>query len=244
MDSFPAPFTALGKSRIRGVDIGDKSYACSVFLDKSRGEDKSDKENEDLREIYNAIESSFREANNRLAANEAIWAWWRPRRDNTLENWMSWITVQYWAFLILGDLPSRYGIDLYRVALVSVGLMLFFAMIYWCNFLLQTHVYKWKPKVNLKPRPDQKRTFRFRPFERFFQSREKQWRPLHPLKDALLLSGRAFFKLSLGTTYPRTRMLVVIASVEWIAGMYMLIHFLLTLKNTLPIAVPFLTVAG
>ena len=122
--------------------------------------------------------------------------------------------------------------------------MLFFAIFYAYYFRRQIRINKRKQYVKLKPRPDQKRAFRFRPFERFSQSGERQKRPLHPLKDALFLSGRAFFKLGLGTAYPRTRMLVWIVHVEWILGMYMLIHFLLAVKNTLPIAVPFLAVAG
>ena len=231
------PLTALKKSRVRGV-LGDAMYSCSNFLDKSRGENKSGKENEDLWEIYNTIGSSFREANDRLAENEAWYLSLVAEQESQYSDMKKW-----WLF-ILGDLPSRYGIDLYRVVLVSVVLMLVFAMIYWFYFLLLIHFYKWKLKVKLKPFPDQKRAFRFRPFERFFQTLEKQERPLHPWKDALSLSGRAFFKLGLGTVYPPTRMLVWIASVEWILGMYMLIHFLLAVKNTLPIAVPFLAVAG
>ena len=244
------PRNALGKSRIRGV-IGDDPYTCSDFLDKSReenesgtaldksyGKNKSDKKNEDLGEIYKTIESSFRGTNDRLAENEAWYLSMVAERESQYSD------VEYWTFRIFADLPSRYGIDLYRVVLVSVVLMLVFTIIYWCYFLLLIHFYKWKLNVKLKPFPDQKRAFRFRPFERFFQSREKQERPLHHLKDALFLSGRAFFKLGLGTAYPRTRMLVWITGIEWIVGMYMLIHFLLAVKNTLPIAVPFLAVAG
>ena len=252
------PLTALKKSRIRGV-IGDKEYACAP-VDESREKNESSKEsksgaasdksrekNEDLWEIYGTIESSFREVNDRLAENEA---WYlgmvadQESQYSDVKDWVSWIAVKYWAFLILRDIPSRYGIDLCRVVLVSVFLMLLFAMIYWPYFDREIYVNNRKACVKLKPFPDQKRVFRFRPVERFFASGEKQERPLHPCKDALFLSGRAFFKLGLGTAYPRTRMLVGIAIVEWIAGMYMLIHFLFAVRNTSPIAVPFLGVAG
>ena len=240
------PLTALKKSRVRGV-IGDIRYSCSHLSDTSPKENKISNENEDLSEIYKTIASSFREANDRLAENEAWYLSMVAHKESQyskVKDWEFFIVVEYWVRLIFADFPSRYGIDLFRVVLVSVGLMFFFALIYWCYFLLQIHVHKWKLYVKLKPFPDQKRAFRFRPFERFFQRWEKQERPLHPLKDALFLSGRAFFKLGLGTAYPRTRMLVWITSVEWIVGMYMLIHFLLAVKNTLPIAVPFLAVAG
>ena len=147
-----------------------------------------------------------------------------------------------WIFF---DIPSRYGIDLCRVVLVSICLMLFFfAMIYWPYFDREIYVNNRKACVKLKPFPDQKRVFRFRPFERFCASEEKQERPLDPWKDALFLSGRAFFQLGLGTEYPRTRELVCIAYFEWLVGMCMLIHFLFAVRNTLPIALPFLAVAG
>ena len=234
------PLTALQKSRVRSV-TGDSPYSCSDFLNKSR------EDNEELWKIYAAIEASFREENDRLAENEAWYLGLVAHKESQyskLENWEFLIVIEYWASLIFADFPSRYGIDLYRVVLMSVSLILFFATIYCCYFLAQIHVYKWKLKVHLKPLPDQKRAFRFRPFERFFQSREKQVRPLHPLKDALFLSGRMFFKLGLGTAYPRTLMLAWIVHVEWIAGMYMLIHFLLAVRNTLPIAVPLLAATG
>ena len=264
------PLTALKKSRIRGV-VGDEEYSCAppgksheknesskesesgAPSGKSHEKNESGKEsesgapsgksrekneNEDLWEIYRTIESSFREVNDRLAENEAWYLGIVAEQESQDAD------MQKWAFLILGDFPSRYGIDLYRVVLVSVVLMLFFAIFYTYYFKRQIRINKRKQYVKLKPFPDQKRAFRFRPFERFSQSWEKQKRPLHPLKDALFLSGRAFFKLGLGTAYPRTRMLVWIVHVEWILGMFMLIHFLVAVKNTLPIAVPFLAVAG
>ena len=229
------PLTALKKSRIRDV-IGDGSFSCSDFSDTSPKENGNSNETEDLSEIYKTIELSFREANDRLAVNEAWYLGMLATHKSS--------NVKNWAFWVFGDFPSRYGIDLYRVVLVSVGFMLAFSIFYGCYFRRQIRIKKRKQYVKLKPRPDQKRAFRFRPFERFSQSEERQKRPLHPWQDALFLSGRAFFKLGLGTAYPRTRVLVWVVNVEWFLGMYMLIHFLLALKNTLPIAVPFLTVAG
>ena len=238
------PLTALKKSRIRGV-IGDEEYSCARV-----NESREKNENEDLWEIYGTIESSFREVNDRLAENEAWYLRMVAEQESQysdVKDWVSWIAVEYWAFLILRDIPSRYGIDLDRVVLVSICLVLFFAIFYAYYFRRQIRINKRKQYVKLKPRPDQKRAFRFRPFERFFQSWqtwERQKRPLHPCKDALFLSGRAFFKLGLGTEYPHTRELVCIAYIEWILGMCMLIYFLFAVKNTLPIAVPFLAVAG
>ncbi len=220
------------RSRIRGV--GDKEYSCAD-PDEARGKNESgekseaekEKTNEGLQDIYKTIELSFRETNDRWGENEA---WYLGQVAD--QNWASWIFL---------DLPSRYGIDIYWVVWVSACFVLFFAIvIYLPYFLWQASADNWEVWVKLKPLQDQKRAFRFRPVEGFIENGGKEARPLRPLKDAFFLSGRAFFKLGLGTTYPRRPWLVRIAYIEWIVGMYMLIHFLFTVKNTLPIALPFL----
>ena len=224
--SIPLWSPPLERSRIRGVR--DKEYSCAD-PDKSREKNESEKEktNEGLQDIYKTIELSFRETNDRQGENEA---WY-----------LGQVVDQNWVPLIFLDIPSRYGIDIYRVVWVSACFMIFFAIIiYLPYFLWHININRWEAWVKLKPLQDQKRSFRFRPVEQFFKNSGKQARLLHPLKDALFLSGRAFFKLGLGTTYPHRRGLVWIAYIEWIVGMYMLIHFLFTVKNTLPIALPFL----
>ncbi len=225
--------TPLEGSRIRGVR-GTGMYSCASLV----GLYESREENERLSEVYKTIELSFREANDRQGENEA---WYlgqvadRESQHSAMGRLMSRVFL---------DFPSRYGIDIYRVICVSISIMLFFAGIYWTYLHQQVNVKKWQAWVRLKPHPDQKRAFRFRPVEQFFESSGKQARLLHPPTDALLLSGRAFFKLGLGTTYPHRRGLEWIAYIEWIVGMYMLVHFLFVVKNTLPIALPFLAGSG
>ena len=223
---------SLQKSQIRGVNFeGDEEISC-LDLTQS-GEANPSGKNEQLPEIYNAIASSFRQANDRLGENEA---WYlgmvagARSQDSNVGRWISRIFL---------DIPSRFGIDLYRVCLVSVILMLLFAIAYWSYFYRQIELKKTKLLVWPKSVPDQNRAFRFRPFESFFKSGAKTNRPLQPVKDALFLSGRTFLKLGAGTTYPRERMLVWIAYLEWAVGTFMLIHLLVALKNTLPIALLF-----
>ena len=91
---YPCPLNALKKTRIRGV-IGDGPYSCSDFSEKSLGE------NEELWEIYKSIESSFREANDRLAENEAWYlslVAYQQNQYSDVEDWISWIALEYWAF--------------------------------------------------------------------------------------------------------------------------------------------------
>ncbi len=256
---------SLQQSRIRGV-VGDGQYSCDDW-NKSHKENQSGNENERLSEVYKTIASSFRRANDRLGENEAWYLGMVADRESQyyeMERLVSGIAVRRWTALIFLDFPSRYGIDLGRVVLVSVFLMLAFTIIYVCHFRLQIvfknrislknwHINITHPRINLKRReeiarlktsPDHQRGFRFRPVEAFFENSNKSERPLRPLNDALFLSGRAFLKLGMGTTYPRNRALVVFAYIEWLVGAYMLIHLLVAVKNTLPIALLFLAGQG
>lgn len=59
-----------------------------------------------------------------------------------------------------------------------------------------------------------------------------------------MLSIRAFLKLGLGTTYPGSMVLNVLTKLEWAIGVFMIIHFILAMKNNLPFIVPFLGVVN
>ena len=69
-------------------------------------------------------------------------------------------------------------------------------------------------------------------------------RRIKPWWDAWALSSRSFTKIGLGTAYPNTRTLKVLTSIEWRLGIYMLIHFILAVKNNLPFIAPFLGVVN
>ncbi len=63
-----------------------------------------------------------------------------------------------------------------------------------------------------------------------------------PWWDAAMLSMWAFLKLGLGTRYPNSKLLKAIMYIEWAIGVFMLIHFVLAVKNNLPFILPFLGV--
>jgi hypothetical protein len=69
-------------------------------------------------------------------------------------------------------------------------------------------------------------------------------RRIIPWRDAAALSFRAFTKIGLGTSYPKTSRLKFLTNFEWLLGVYMLIHFILAVKNNLPFIAPFLGVVN
>ena len=224
-----SPSFPLEESRIRAVKIERrKSFSCA---DLDRSQDK----NEQLSKIYKTLELSFREGNNRRSENEAWYLGMVAARDTENAKMKSWVP---W---ILMDVPSRYGIDPLRVGLLSVVLVLLFTILYWLCFYIQISIKKQQLLVSLAPPPEPRHALRFRPFEQFLASIDKQTRSIHPLRDAMYLSGRAFFKLGFGTTYPCWHAVLWIAYIEWALGIFMLVHLLFAVKNTLPIALPFLS---
>ena len=221
----------LLESRFRALEVTTSGEAAQPY---ACAEPKlTDSNHEHLQRIYRSIESSFRNANDRWGENEAWYLGTVASRK--AGGWL-------WNFVhgIFLDLPSRYGIDYIRALAVSAGWVLLFWPVYWFYFrwvFLKKH--RELPVINLAAPPDQRRALRFRPFERLFHPVVPDKRPLIPWQDALVLSCRAFFKLGLGSSYPPV--LACLVYVEWAVGTYMLIHFLFVLKNTLPIALPFLS---
>ena len=230
----------LFESRFRALEVtrsGEavQPYACAEpdQSEPDQSDNDRDSNHEHLQKIYRSIESSFRNANDRWGENEA---WYLGTVASRKAGGRFWDIV----LGILLDLPSRYGIDYVRALAVSVLLVLVFWPVYWFYFrwvYLKKH--RELPVVNLAAPPDQRRAFRFRPFERLFHPTVRETRSVRPWQDALFLSCRAFFKLGLGSSYPPV--LACLVYVEWVVGTYMLIHFLFVLKNTLPIALPFLS---
>ena len=222
-------FPSMADSRIRAVE-GKASYSCADPNDPKQN-------HEPLAEIYATLEDSFRKANNKWAENEAWYLRKAAGEIAILRPENSW-SVSW----ILFNLPSRYGIDLYRVGLAYLSFILLFANVYWFYFWIKTNdVIFWKETVKLAPHPERWQVLRFRPFEHYFQTVNVGQRRLRPFWDGLFLSGRVLLQLGLGAMYPRRPGLVCIATVEWLIGIFLLIHFLLAVKNTLPIALPFLS---
>ena len=224
---------SVEQSRFRTANVATDS-AVAVCSRAAPNESVSDHEH--LPTIYRSIESSFRNANDRWGENEA---WYLGTVASRMSGSGVWDAIWDYVHKFLLDIPSRYGIDYVRTLAVSASLILLFWVRYWLYF---RRVFLKKCQglgpIKLAPAPEQRRAFRFRPFERIFHASVPEDRPLRPWQDALFLSCRAFFKLGVGSSYPRV--LAWLVYVQWTLGMYMLIHFLFVLKNTLPIALPFL----
>lgn len=95
-------------------------------------------------------------------------------------------------------------------------------------------------KLHVPRHEKSQRAFRIRLFEPISRKDLQDTRPIIPWSDAAALSIRAFTKIGLGASYPNTRELKVLTSIEWILGVYMLIHFSIAVKNNLPFIAPFL----
>ena len=233
--------TVLKRSGIRGVMYSKtvNSYVCRDLFQYVDGE-------EDLSAVYMTVATSFRHAKNRSAENEA---WYlgtvsEMEKEYRLANGEVLSVASYWLFRIFGDIPSRFGTDLVRVGVVSVAVVIMFGLLYWCYFDYQVSCTRMEVRVRGRLPAKQARNFRFRPFERYFEMRvETGSRAVQPLRDAMLLSCRTFFKMGLGTTYPAMPWLVRLAHAEWVIGAFVLIHFLLAMKNTLPIGLLFVPLA-
>jgi hypothetical protein len=156
------------------------------------------------------------------------------------------------AWLLL-DAPSRYAIDVWRTVWLSVVLMGVFYGLYlleWTIYGPLMRIWKgfqgcpWRTvrMVHVFSLPKRQRTFRLRLFEPIHSPSKEKTRLYVPWRDAALLSIRAFLKLGLGSIYPKSGPLRFLTALEWAVGAFMLIHFLLAVKNNLPFVVPFLGV--
>ena len=217
--------TSLYQSRIRSAVEGENSVRC-VEVDASEGAEV-DGQSEPLDAIYKTVEESFQKGGDRVGANEA---WYlgllasRGQRGSKARIWIEKIFL---------DFPSRYGIDLLRVWLVSVVVVTGFAVVYFLyfQFLKDKGI---DLRVHLALPDDRKRTLRLRLTEPFLVEVRNTGRQLHPFRDAVFLSGRAYFKLSIGTVYPMSVVLKLLTGIEWLVGAYMAGHLVVALKNTIP----------
>jgi len=192
---------------------------------------------EPLDDIYRTLGKSYREANDRAGINEA---WYlqtlAERDDSSVGGQLAWVFL---------DIPSRYSVDVWRTVWISVFIMIvfypFYALEFWRidrankrnqrvpRLSIQTTAYTTRP-----------RAFRFRIFESFFAKNNSSARRIIPWRDAAMLSIRSFLKLGLGTNYLKSKTLRVLTGLEWALGVFMLIHFILAVKNNLPFILPFL----
>ena len=232
--SMYSPTYPLQLSKIQRVKGGN----CAPLKAGRTASGKPDSAGEPLSEIYKTLENSFRDANDRTGANEAWYLRMVAEREKDATGFWPAIWARFeWFFL---DLPSRYTTDVWRSVWISISWIFIFFAIYWVMFR------KMEEEMKQVDSPARQRTFRFRPFESYLTiiNRVHQTVNVKPAKHAFFLSMRSFLKIGIGTTYPRTKSLSWITGIEWCIGMYMLIHFILAIKNNLPFALPFLGAAG
>ncbi|ETW98671.1 MAG: hypothetical protein ETSY1_17860 [Candidatus Entotheonella factor] len=238
----------LQTSRVRDV----KHPECLV--NSSPPSPTAQAQDESLGDIYKTLGRSFREANDRESINEAWYLQTLAHRRDQAPLWasLSWL---------LGDVPSRYTVDVWRTLWVSVFIMICFYVIYLAVLggfdvmgriwhFIRLHFHPTTPyhrvgrnrMVQMPPHSDRHRAFRFRLFEPMHVTETQTQRLVIPWWDAAMLSMRAFLKLGLGTRYPNSKLLKAIMYTEWAIGVFMLIHFVLAVKNNLPFILPFLGV--
>ena len=230
----------LQTSRVRRIDDTE----CILPEQTSNNPENTPQDEEPLDDIYKTLGKSFREANDRAGINEA---WYlqtlAERNDSNIGGQLAWIFL---------NIPSRYSVDVWRVVWLSVAIMFCFYVLYLIEHIIFGGIgrlWRWlrsKPRlesreVNILGHPDRHRAFRLRIFEPIHRriAGETQ-RKYVPWRDAATLSVRSFLKIGLGTVYPDTRLLKFLTTIEWLLGAYMLIHFILAVKNNLPFILPFL----
>ena len=201
--------------------------------------------------LYKTLAQAFRDGNDRAGSNEAWYLQTLAERDDrSAAGRLAWIFL---------DIPSRYTIDVWRTVWLSIFIMIVFYLIYMMAlggfyFLLAPWrfvLWHFNPTkkyyrtgrnrmVQTPPYAERNKAFRFRLFEPIHFAANHSNRLLNPWWDSAMLSMRAFLKLGLGTRYPNEQPLKTLMYIEWLLGMFMLIHFILALKNNLPFILPFL----
>jgi len=248
-------FESQHLDRVKSVEAPE----CQKPADSVNASDRLNQSPEPLPSLYKSLEKAFSDANDRKGVNEA---WYlgvvakrdQMDRDNHTIGSMIWAKTE-WLF---GDAPSRYAVDVWQTVGVSALIIIVFAVVYLVYFLFFDPVLERWHVANKKAdtRPDKtrvvmipaaterQRSFRLRLFESMHSKQEQHSRGIQPFRDAIALSVRAFTKLGMGTIYPNERILKWLTSLEWALGIFMLIHFILAMKNNLPFILPFLGVVN
>jgi hypothetical protein len=228
----------LQTSRVRPV-VGTEDAPQCAFADMTKSNAKNaNRYSEHLKEIYKTIGQSFREANNPLGVNEALYLQKVVEQHQQSPIW-------YGLSRVFLDIPSRYTVDVWRTVWVSIIIMLVFYILYIVILFISVHSEGMQyHTVQVPAYSTPQRALRIRLFEPIRHTSIQRTRCIIPWWDAGALSFRAFTKIGLGTVYPNTRTLTVLTRIEWVLGVYMLIHFILAVKSNLPFIAPFLGVVN
>jgi len=225
----------LQMSRVRQVvELEDGPQCGFAETTSNTKNDYANRQAERLDAVYKTIGQSFREANNQGGVNEA-WYLQKVVEQNQQRPVWSWLSR---VFL---DVPSRYAVDVWRTVWISLMIIFVFWVVYvWILWHLVRSDDMDHGTIHVPEFTTRQRAFRIRLFEPIHRKGIQRMRRLIPWRDAATLSFRAFTKIGLGTTYPDTTSLKVLTTLEWLLGVYMLIHFILAVKNNLPFIAPFL----
>ncbi|ETX04782.1 MAG: hypothetical protein ETSY2_26845 [Candidatus Entotheonella gemina] len=220
---------------------------------------------ESLSDLYKTLGQLFQEANDQQGINATFYLQQVAEREKTtststiqgiemikmcvegacLRVVLNLDTIGKRFVWLLLDLPSRYAVDVWRTVWISVLILLAFYVPYVVVLRRlasseQLHL----STLQVPSRGQSQRAFRIRLFEPMHYKDIENTRHLLPWRDAAGLSIRAFTKIGLGATYPNTMGLKVLTSLQWLLGVYMLVHFILAVKNNLPFILPFLGVVN
>jgi uncharacterized protein YjbI with pentapeptide repeats len=226
-------------SRVRQVvELEDRPQCGFADTTSNTKNALANRQAERLDAIYKTIGQAFREANNQGGVNEA---WYLQKVVEQNQQRPIWC----WFSRVFLDIPSRYTVDVWRTVWVSIMIMLGF----WFLYVLELQDLLWSEDadhrtIQVPEYSTRQRAFRLRLFEPIHRTSIQCTRQIIPWRDAAALSFRAFTKIGLSTAYPNTWRLKVLTSIEWILGVYMLIHFIVAVKNNLPFILPFLGVVN
>jgi hypothetical protein len=237
-------------SQVRMIQASKSSgdRECSVITPTDSNSTNTTTQGEEpLDGIYKTLGKAFREANGLTGINEAWYLETVARRAHKVNDWD-------WVERLFLDIPSRHSVDVWRSIWISVFIMAVFYVLYLVEFVVfegGRRLGKWLGRPGQEPRKihplkhdKSHRAFRMRLFEPIHSTTAVGSRTYAPWRDAATLSARSFLKIGLGTVYPNTRLLKCLTMAEWLIGAYMLVHFVLALKNNLPSIAPFLGVVN
>lgn len=179
---------------------------------------------EDVKAVIERLREGFREA-------------WQLQQFNELTAMMHENDgdISYLSRILFG-MPSRWGTDLCRVLVVTLGAYLVFALLFfgglWRGYLTSVRVVpegEWRDQVH----------FRLRLTESVLVGEPRFLRWLRGTKLSLsaAIAARAFFKVGFGyryRVYPEGWGYVLVA-LAWVGGLFMLVHVAVTLLSTMPV---------
>jgi hypothetical protein len=202
----------LQTSRVRRIGAPE----CTAITQSTNNPQDTTQDEEPLTNLYKTLGKSFREANDQAGINEV---WYLETLADRMNEPKVWAGIS-WLF---GDIPSRYTVDVWRTVWISVFIMIVFYPFYSLEFwrLIRKNKRNLKaPKLIIRTTDyaGRQRAFRFRIFESFFAKDNSAARKVIPLWDGAMLSIRSFLQLGIGTTYPNSKTLRVLARLEWLLG--------------------------